>query len=71
VVPPLINAINQNLLNESIFTVWLAGSSSNSSTGGAFTYGSLDTEHCSDEIFYQPLSSATYWYVIDFLKIQL
>jgi hypothetical protein len=37
VVPPLINAINQNLLAEPLFTVWLAGESSNASTGGAFT----------------------------------
>lgn len=64
VVPPLMNAINQKLLAEPLFTVWLAGSSSNSSsTGGTFTCeseglnaclkllldGSIDTEHCSSK----------------------
>ncbi|KAI6189570.1 Peptidase A1 domain-containing protein [Aphelenchoides bicaudatus] len=61
VVPPLINAINQDLLAEPLFTVWLAGSSSNSTEGGAFTYGSIDTEHCDSNIYYRNLTSATYW----------
>lgn len=61
VVPPLINAINQNLLAESLFTVWLAGNGGNTTIGGAFTYGSIDTEHCSSEIFYRNLTSASYW----------
>ncbi|KAI6186904.1 Aspartic protease [Aphelenchoides besseyi] len=61
VVPPLINAIRQNLLADPVFTVWLASESSNSSTGGAFTYGSIDTEHCDSQIYYRNLSSASYW----------
>ncbi|CAD5232187.1 unnamed protein product [Bursaphelenchus xylophilus] len=60
-IPPLVNAINQNLLNQSLFSVWLAGESSNSSAGGAFTYGGIDTEHCADEINYVNLTRAAYW----------
>jgi hypothetical protein len=62
VVPPLINAINQGLLDAPIFTVYLRhrGLVENVD-GGVFTYGGLDTTHCNDVLFYQPLSSATYY----------
>jgi len=62
VVPPLINAINQGLLDAPIFTVWLQhkGSAENV-RGGIFTYGGLDPAHCGAVIAYQPLSSATYF----------
>jgi hypothetical protein len=62
VVPPLINAINQGLLDAPIFTVYLQrkGGAENV-RGGIFTYGGLDTQNCGDIIAYQPLSSATYF----------
>ncbi|KAI6220679.1 Aspartic protease [Aphelenchoides fujianensis] len=70
VVPPLINALHQGLLAKPLFTVWLAGESSNSTTGGAFTYGAIDTEHCSSKIFWQNLTSASYWqFHMDSVKI--
>ncbi|CAI2353334.1 unnamed protein product [Caenorhabditis sp. 36 PRJEB53466] len=62
VVPPLINAINQGLLDQPIFTVWLEHKgSANDVGGGVFTYGALDTTNCGPIIAYQPLSSATYY----------
>ncbi|EFO87979.1 hypothetical protein CRE_05507 [Caenorhabditis remanei] len=62
VVPPLINAINQGLLDQPLFTVWLEhmGTATNVG-GGIFTYGAIDTTNCGPVIAYQPLSSATYY----------
>jgi len=62
VVPPLINANNQGLLDKPLFTVFLEerGSAANV-PGGVYTYGGLDTQNCGDVIAYQPLSSATYF----------
>uniref|UniRef100_A0A914WJ38 Peptidase A1 domain-containing protein n=1 Tax=Plectus sambesii TaxID=2011161 RepID=A0A914WJ38_9BILA len=62
VVPPLINAISQKLLDAPIFTVWLTEVGPvNGKRGGVFTYGGLDTTNCGPIIAYQPLSAATYW----------
>jgi len=62
VVPPLINAINQGLLDMPVFTVWLEHDGPvNGANGGVFTYGGLDANNCGPIIAYQPLSSATYW----------
>jgi len=62
VVPPLINAINQGLLDQPVFTVWLEHDGPvNGANGGVFTYGGVDQNNCGDIIAYQPLSSATYW----------
>ncbi|CAD6193369.1 unnamed protein product [Caenorhabditis auriculariae] len=62
VVPPLINAINQGLLDQPLFTVWLEHRGSlNNVGGGVFTYGAVDTTNCGPVIGYQPLSSATYF----------
>ncbi|KAK5983477.1 Eukaryotic aspartyl protease, partial [Trichostrongylus colubriformis] len=62
VVPPLINAINQNLLDQPLFTVWMEHRGSlEGAPGGAFTYGAIDTTNCGPIIAYQPLSSATYF----------
>jgi len=62
VVPPLINAINQGLLDAPIFTVYLQrkGSAENV-RAGIFTYGGMDPANCGAVIAYQPLSSATYF----------
>jgi len=71
VVPPLINAINQKLLDQPLFTVWLEHRGpANGVNGGVFTYGAIDATNCGGVIAYQPLSSATYWqYTIAGLKI--
>ncbi|KAE9413933.1 hypothetical protein Angca_010239 [Angiostrongylus cantonensis] len=54
-VPPLINAIDQSLLDKPLFTVWILG------LRGLFTYGAIDTEKCGKIIAYEPLSSETYY----------
>ncbi|CAP22596.1 Protein CBG01308 [Caenorhabditis briggsae] len=62
VVPPLINAINQKLLDQPLFTVWLEHRGAlNNVGGGVFTYGAIDTKNCGPVVGYQPLSSATYY----------
>jgi len=62
VIPPVINAINQGLLDQPIFMVWLEERGDVDNTpGGYITYGGLDTTHCGAVIAYQPLSSATYF----------
>jgi len=62
VVPPLVNAINQGLLDNPYFTVYLQekGDADNV-PGGVFTYGGMDTTDCGSLIAWQPLSSATYF----------
>lgn len=62
VTPPVINAIQQKILDKPIFTVWMKHRSPLSNVyGGQFTYGALDTEHCGDVIDYRYLSMASYW----------
>ena len=62
VTPPLINAINQGLLDQPLFTVWLEHRGVlNAASGGVFTYGAIDTTNCGPLIAYEPLSSATYF----------
>uniref|UniRef100_A0A0N4VPE2 Peptidase A1 domain-containing protein n=1 Tax=Enterobius vermicularis TaxID=51028 RepID=A0A0N4VPE2_ENTVE len=62
VKPPLINAVNQRLLNEPLFTVWLARrDTKEGDVGGIITYGGYDKEHCGTKIFIVPLTLAAYW----------
>jgi hypothetical protein len=63
VVPPLVNAINKNLLDDTYFTVWLAqrGIADNVPNAGMYTYGGMDTTNCGALMAWQPLTSATYF----------
>ncbi|CAJ0582857.1 unnamed protein product, partial [Mesorhabditis spiculigera] len=62
VIPPLINAINQGLLDQPLFTVFLMHDGAKEGAyGGVYTYGGIDTDNCGPVIAYQPLSSATYY----------
>ncbi|CAJ0954605.1 unnamed protein product, partial [Mesorhabditis belari] len=61
VMPPLINAINQGLLDAPLFSVYLMHNGAQNGNGGVFTYGGVDNINCGDVIAYQPLSSATYF----------
>jgi hypothetical protein len=62
VVPPLINAIKQGLLDQPIFTVYLTEDGAvDNQPGGVFTYGGMDTQHCSSQVTYVPLSNASYF----------
>jgi hypothetical protein len=62
VVPPFISAVDQNIVDAPIFTVYLSKNGDIiEENGGLFTYGGFDSENCGAIIAYQPLSSATYW----------
>ncbi|CAD6199531.1 unnamed protein product [Caenorhabditis auriculariae] len=62
ITPPLFNLLGQSKLDQPIFVVYLAGIGPTSSTnGGTFTVGGLDTAHCSSDVNYIPLTSATFW----------
>ncbi|KAE9555296.1 hypothetical protein FO519_001455 [Halicephalobus sp. NKZ332] len=62
VIPPLISANNQGLLDKPIFTVYLEGHRGQDNVpGGMVTYGGLDTENCGDVIAYEKLTLATYF----------
>uniref|UniRef100_A0A915CME3 Peptidase A1 domain-containing protein n=1 Tax=Ditylenchus dipsaci TaxID=166011 RepID=A0A915CME3_9BILA len=62
--PPLINAIDQNLLDEPILTVYLSQHGNDQNVrAGVFTYGGLDTVNCNTTagVHYVKLSAATYF----------
>uniref|UniRef100_A0A914CG01 Peptidase A1 domain-containing protein n=1 Tax=Acrobeloides nanus TaxID=290746 RepID=A0A914CG01_9BILA len=62
VLPPLVNAINQGLLEYPYFTVFLQEKGVvDGAPGGVFTYGGQDTTNCNTDITWTPLSSATYF----------
>ncbi|WKY12359.1 hypothetical protein Q1695_003718 [Nippostrongylus brasiliensis] len=62
VTPPFINAVDQGLVDQPIFTVFLEHVGAQDNVyGGVYTYGGLDTTNCGPVLAYQPLSSATYY----------
>uniref|UniRef100_A0A914E942 Peptidase A1 domain-containing protein n=1 Tax=Acrobeloides nanus TaxID=290746 RepID=A0A914E942_9BILA len=67
VTPSVINAINQGLLDQPFFMVWLEERGPIENVPGSYiTYAVLDTTHCGSVIAYQQLSSATYFqFMID------
>uniref|UniRef100_A0A915PZH0 Peptidase A1 domain-containing protein n=1 Tax=Setaria digitata TaxID=48799 RepID=A0A915PZH0_9BILA len=62
VTPPLIEAINQNILQAPLFTVWLKHQGAQENVfGGSFSYGTVNNVNCEEVVAYEPLSSATFW----------
>ncbi|KAL6743362.1 hypothetical protein Aduo_016407 [Ancylostoma duodenale] len=62
VTPPFFNAVDQGLVDQPIFTVFLEHVGAQDNVyGGVYTYGGLDTKNCGPVLAYQPLSSATYY----------
>uniref|UniRef100_A0A0N5AV77 Peptidase A1 domain-containing protein n=1 Tax=Syphacia muris TaxID=451379 RepID=A0A0N5AV77_9BILA len=62
VTPPLINAVENKLLDKPMFTVWLAARGTRQDeVGGVFTYGDYDHVNCGQEIESVPLTVAAYW----------
>ncbi|GMR57375.1 hypothetical protein PMAYCL1PPCAC_27570, partial [Pristionchus mayeri] len=62
VKPPFIEAIDQKLVDQPLFTVWLEHEGAQENVnGGIYTYGAIDTTNCGPIIAYEPLSSATYF----------
>lgn len=63
VKPVFQKAVDDGLVDKPIFTIWLKsdGEKAHGEVGGAITYGGLDNEHCSTNIFYAPLTSRAYF----------
>ncbi|CAD5213496.1 unnamed protein product [Bursaphelenchus xylophilus] len=61
--PVFLNAVDQGLVDEPVFTVWLTRDKTEKNGGadGLITYGGHDDEHCSSEIHWIPLADKTYW----------
>uniref|UniRef100_A0A914DQT1 Peptidase A1 domain-containing protein n=1 Tax=Acrobeloides nanus TaxID=290746 RepID=A0A914DQT1_9BILA len=61
--PPLIDAMNQGIIKDAIFTVYLKKRGNyDNVTGGRITYGDLDKTNCGPVIAYIPLTS-TYFFI--------
>nr|QDK55105.1 aspartic peptidase ASP101 [Bursaphelenchus xylophilus] len=61
--PVFLNAVDQGLVDEPIFTIWLTKepAGSEGKEGGLITYGGFDDKHCSNDIHYIPLADESYW----------
>uniref|UniRef100_A0A0N5AT66 Peptidase A1 domain-containing protein n=1 Tax=Syphacia muris TaxID=451379 RepID=A0A0N5AT66_9BILA len=70
-VPPMQNILPQ--LDLPLFTVFFKRNYKYSETphdGGQITFGALDNEHCSSDIYYVKLSSKSYWqFILDGVSI--
>jgi hypothetical protein len=70
VVPPVQALINAGKLNNPFFTVWMTMTHAENQTGGLITLGDYDKDHCSQQVDWIPLSSATYYqFTVDGIKV--
>jgi len=70
VKPPVQTMIDQHLLANPWFTVWMNMTHAEGQLGGLITIGDYDKKHCSDQVDWIPLSSATYYQVsLDGVKV--
>ncbi|VDK45206.1 unnamed protein product [Anisakis simplex] len=53
---PMVHAVDQNILDEPIFTGLREGA-----PGGSITFGGFDSNNCEEIIDYEPLTTTTYW----------
>ncbi|CAB1428657.1 unnamed protein product [Pleuronectes platessa] len=60
VVPVFDNMIQQNLVSQPLFSVYL---SSNAQQGSEVIFGGYDSSHYTGQISWIPLTSATYWQI--------
>jgi len=63
VKPPVQTMIDEKKLANPWFTVWMTMTHAENETGGLITIGDYDKKHCSDQVDWVPLSSATYYQV--------
>jgi len=63
VKPVFKSAVDSGVVDQPIFTIWLQnkGNSAAGSNGGQITFGSVDEEHCSPDIFYTSVNGDYYW----------
>ncbi|KAH3902339.1 proteinase A SCDLUD_002159 [Saccharomycodes ludwigii] len=63
VVPPVYNALNNNLLDEPRFSFYLADADSESASGGEATFGGIDHTRYTGDITWLPVRRKAYWEV--------
>jgi len=61
--PPVQTMIDQKLMANPWFTVWMTMTHAENETGGLITLGDYDKKHCSEQVDWIPLSSATYYQI--------
>jgi len=70
VTPPIQTMIDQKLLANPWFTVWMTMTYAENVTGGEITLGDYDKAHCSDTVDWIPLTKAS-WYEINLNSIKV
>lgn len=63
VTPPLYNMIEQNLISEPLFSVWINSSSSPDLQGGEILFGAINQARYEGSITYAPVTRKGYWEV--------
>jgi len=63
VVPPFYNMINQELLDEPIFSFWLSDANKVQEVGGELVFGGSDQSHFTGDIHWAPVRRKGYWEV--------
>lgn len=61
VTPPFYNLVNQHLIDEPLFAVWLGNN--DGGQGGEITFGGVDSAHFSGKIHWAPVIQKGYWLV--------
>jgi len=64
VLPPFLNAVNQSLVPQPLFTVYMETASNtevDAPVGGVFTFGGIDTVNCGPILDWVPLANETWW----------
>jgi len=67
VAPPFISAVQQGILPQSVFSIYLETEKNESNTvdaapvGGTFTFGGLDSTNCGDVVGWSDLTSKQFW----------
>ncbi|KAH8413162.1 hypothetical protein KR009_008490 [Drosophila setifemur] len=61
VIPPFYNLLNQNLIKDPVFSIYLNRNGSNAINGGELMVGGVDTGLYSGCLTYVPVSTKGYW----------
>jgi cathepsin D len=61
--PVINNMINQGLLDQPLFAVWMTRESKEGEIGGEITVGGTDPTHYTGDITYQPVTQQLYWMI--------
>ncbi|OZJ02908.1 hypothetical protein BZG36_04933 [Bifiguratus adelaidae] len=63
VIPPFYNMVDEKLLDEQVFGVWLGDASDGSSQGGEIVFGGIDESRFKGDLHFAPVQRKGYWEV--------